>query len=746
MHSLSAKARALVLDPLPEGMDRLAAALEGEEVVLARVATLQEALDALDLEPPELVLVVDRGEPPPVARLAQAAPRAWVEVIGPEELTPTDARLHQLVRRAALRRRVRAELVSEDHLTRLEEVGSNMPGALFQVVLEADGSLYFPFISRSIEALTGAPVEALISDPSRVFAAIHPDDVQGFQESQEHATRTLGTWDHEFRIVPLSGEMRWLRGSATPQPQVDGSMLWNGVVLDVTERVEAVKALEHERSFLTAVLDTVAALVLVLDTEGRIVGFNRACEQLTGWSAAEVRGRKAFDALLDPEDHQRATDHFSAILEGSVGSGLECRWRTRAGGHRVVSCQSTVLRREDGSTEFIIETGVDITGQRELEDATSRVARLESLGVLAGGIAHDFNNLLMGVAGHISLAQRYATSNPELHLALRQGMVACRQATDLASQLLTFATGGEPMKRRIDLGALVREVATFSLRGTRVRADLDLPEGLWWAEVDRGQLSQAIHNLVLNALQAMPHGGTVTIESANVTIGAAWNEGSRPLEPGRYVRVAIADEGGGIEPEHLDRLFDPWFTTKEEGSGLGLAVAHSVVVRHGGAITVDSVAGEGSTFRIYLPGVDPEEEPALVSTRAVLPVAPGRRVLVMDDESLVREVVGEMLSLLGHEVAYAIDGSEALASYEEARIHGRPYHAVIMDLTIPGGMGGREAMRRLQELDPSAVVIASSGYANDGTLASFAEEGFRAVLPKPYQVRDLARVLGEVLG
>ncbi len=644
-----------------------------------------------------------------------------------------------------MRRRVRSELVSEEHLARLEEVGSNMPGALFQVVLEADGALYFPFISRSIEGLTGAPVEELMADPSRVFRAIHPEDISLFREAQEHATRTLSTWDLEFRIVPLDGKLRWLQGTATPLPQIDGSVLWNGVVLDVTERVEAVRALEHERSFLTAVLDTVAALVLVLDVEGHIVGFNRACELLTGWSAEEVRGRPAFDALLDPEDRERAEQHFAGVLRGETGKGLECHWRTRKGERRVVSCQSTVLHRADGSLEFIIETGVDITDLQDLEEATSRVARLESLGVLAGGIAHDFNNLLMGVSGHVSLAQRHAPANPALHMALRQAMLACRQATELASQLLTFATGGEPVKRCIDLAALVKEVSNFSLRGTGVRAELDLPRGLWWSEVDRAQLSQAIHNLVINALQAMPRGGTVTIEAANVTIGAAWSEGGRILEPGRYVRVAIADEGEGIAAENLEHLFDPWFTTKEEGSGLGLAVAHSVVVRHGGAITVDSVPGEGSTFRIYLPGVDPRSDEVQVPQRPIRPMVSGRRILVMDDELMVREVVGEMLTVLGHSVAFAKDGAEALASYEEARAGDRPYHAVIMDLTIPGGMGGREAMQRLRELDPAAIVIVSSGYANDGALASFKEEGFRAVLPKPYQVRDLARVLGEAL-
>jgi CheY-like chemotaxis protein len=326
-------------------------------------------------------------------------------------------------------------------------------------------------------------------------------------------------------------------------------------------------------------------------------------------------------------------------------------------------------------------------------------------------------------------------------------MAACRQATELASQLLTFSTGGEPRKRSQDLDDLVREVVGFALRGSSVRAEFDLPQGELWALVDRGQLTQVLHNLVVNAQQAMPRGGTLSVEGAVVKIGATWSEGGRPLDPGRYVRLAISDEGEGIGPEHLEHLFDPWFTTKEEGTGLGLAISHSVVVRHGGAITVDSVPGGGATFRIYLPAITAPkviDEPDSGRNPAVPPL-PGRRILVMDDEELVREVVGEMLSVLGHEVAFASDGAQAVGSYEEARAAGRPFDAVVMDLTIPGGMGGREAMRLLRDSDPQAVVIASSGYANDGLLANFQDEGFRAVLPKPYQVRDLAAVLSEVL-
>ncbi len=742
------KARVLVLDPDPAGMDVLARSLAGEQALLAWAVTLDEALAAVDLEPPELVLVVDRGEPPPVVRLARASPRTWVEVVGPEELEVPDGRLHLLVRRAALRRRVHAELVGSEDLARLEEVGRHMPGALYQVVREGGGNWYFPFISRSIEGLTGHSARELVADGGRFFRQIHQDDRAAFRASQAHANRTLATWNHEFRIHTAGGEVRWLRGSASATEQVDGSVLWNGVLLDITERVQAVHALEHERQFLTAVLDTVAALVLVLDTEGRIVGFNRACERLTGWSADEVRGKLAWNALVNVEAREQAAASFLENLQQpGPAEDYESPLLTRGGQLRTVLWQSTHLRRDDGSVEFVIGTGTDVTETRRLEQAATRVDRLESLGVLAGGIAHDFNNLLMGVSGHLSLARRHAPASPRLHHALREARSACRQATELASQLLTFATGGEPVKRTLDLASLVKEAVAFSLRGTAVRPVFDLPRGALWAQVDRGQLTQVLHNLALNAKQAMPQGGTVEVEGAVVRIGAAWSEGGFALDPGPYVRIALSDSGGGIDSEHLERLFDPWFTTKEEGTGLGLAIAHSVVVRHGGAITVDSVPGGGATFRIYLPAAEAAEatEVADSGRNPIVPVAPGRRILVMDDELLVREVVGEMLTVLGHEVAYASDGAEAVREVEEARRFGRPFDAVIMDLTIPGGMGGREAMRQLRASQPDAVVIASSGYANDGLLANFQEEGFRAVLPKPYQVRDLAQVLSEVL-
>jgi PAS domain S-box-containing protein len=746
--SSSLKARALVLDREPTGFETLKAALSGEQVTLAGVRTLEEALHAVGNEPPELVFVVDRGEPPPIARLAQAAPRAWVEVIGLEELDGRESRIHQLVRRAALRRRVQSELTSPEDLARLEEVGSNMPGALFQVVLEAGGTSYFPFISRSIEQLTGVPAEQLVSDAALLFRMILDEDRADFRASQQQVNRSLSTWNHEFRVRARHGQIRWLRGSASPTSQPDGSVLWNGVLLDITERVQAVQDLEHERLFLTAVLDTVAALVLVLDTEGRIVGFNRALEKLTGWTADEVRGRFAWDALINIEAAAKGMQVIQDNLDsdGEVVD-YESPLRTKTGEMRTVLWQSTRMLHEDGSIEFMIGTGIDITEKRRLETAASRVDRLESLGVLAGGIAHDFNNLLMGVAGQVSLALRHASPDPQIQECLDQALLACRQATALASQLLTFSTGGEPIKRCLNLNPLIQEVVGFALRGTTVRPEFDLPAEELWSEVDPGQLAQVLHNLATNARQAMPNGGTLTIEAANVDIGAKWNEGGRPLDPGRYVRVAISDEGGGIDPANFRNLFDPWFTTKEEGTGLGLAVAHSVVVRHGGAITVDSVVGQGSTFRIYLPAAEPPEEVEQADSgrNPPIPAMAGRRVLVMDDEELVREVVGAMLIALGHEVAYASDGAQALRSYAESRTLGRPFDVVIMDLTIPGGMGGREAMRLLRETDPDAIVIASSGYVNDGTLANFESEGFRAVLPKPYLVRDLAQVLSEVV-
>ncbi|MBM4142379.1 MAG: response regulator [Lentisphaerae bacterium] len=367
-----------------------------------------------------------------------------------------------------------------------------------------------------------------------------------------------------------------------------------------------------------------------------------------------------------------------------------------------------------------------------------RIEKLESLGVLAGGIAHDFNNLLMGILGNISLA-RSAPDHQRAEL-LNEAENAAARATSLTRQLLTFARGGVPIKRVTALSGVLEDAVSFALRGSDVRAQIELAQDLRAVEVDVGQIAQVVGNIVLNADQAMPQGGTIRVCAENAAVTA---RDGLPLSPGAYVRITFADQGPGIPEEHLTRIFDPYFTTKQKGSGLGLATAFSIVHRHGGTITAVSTLGCGATFSVYLPA---SSAAAVAEPPAGTPrPARGGRLLVMDDEEAVRRLAKRYLERLHFEVTVAADGAAALEAYRVAMAERRPFGAVIADLTVAGGMGGREFMQRLRAIDPQARAIVSSGYCDDPVMSNPREHGFCGVVPKPYRMAELERVLAEVL-
>lgn len=434
---------------------------------------------------------------------------------------------------------------------------------------------------------------------------------------------------------------------------------------------------------------------------------------------------------------------------------VQHRYEQRMRGKPVPSIYETVLLHKDGKRVLVeLNAGVvtyrgapadcifvrDITERRRLEEERQRVKQLESIGVLAGGIAHDFNNILTGILGNVSLAKIYS-EQPEVQETLEKAEKACLRARDLTRQLLTFAKGGTPVRLPTSIAELVQESASFVLRGSPVRAEFGFASDLWAAEVDEGQIGQVIQNLVLNAREAMPQGGVVRIGCTNVTVDSP---SPLPLAPGRYVCITVEDEGLGIPKEHLPRIFEPYFTTKQTGHGLGLAVVYSIVRRHGGHITVESELGKGSRFAVYLPAAD-NPLPRRKEGGPGLPQGKGR-VLVMDDEEAVREAARAMLEHLGYQVEVTEDGAEAVARYQAALEAGQPFCAAILDLTVPGGVGGLEAAQELLQLDPEARLIVSSGYYAGSIMSEFAQHGFRSCLAKPYRPDDLAKALQEALG
>jgi signal transduction histidine kinase/CheY-like chemotaxis protein len=374
----------------------------------------------------------------------------------------------------------------------------------------------------------------------------------------------------------------------------------------------------------------------------------------------------------------------------------------------------------------------------QMEEELWRTRKLESLGVLAGGIAHDFNNFLTIIQGSIQLAEMQLDPDAPVRRTLERTAGACQRAVFLSSQLLTFAKGGVPIRRVVSVSSLVVDAVHLARSGAAVSIVVDIAEGLWLAEVDAGQIGQVLHNLLLNAKQAMGDGGTIEVRAENVVLGE-----DKTLASGAHVRISVRDYGCGISADVLPRIFDPYFTTKRSGHGLGLATTHSIVTKHGGRLSVTSTDGEGAVFIVDLPAS--QSSPATESSLGVRLRSGTGRLLVMDDEDTLRTLLVAVLVTLGYEVLGARHGAEAIDLYEAANASGRGFDAVLLDVTVSGGMGGVEAARRLKELDPAAKLVASTGYSDAPVMSAFLEYGFDDVLPKPWTVVQLSEVFQRVL-
>jgi len=378
--------------------------------------------------------------------------------------------------------------------------------------------------------------------------------------------------------------------------------------------------------------------------------------------------------------------------------------------------------------------------ERALEEEQLKAEKLEAVGLLAGGIAHDFNHLLTAILGNVSLAKLQLEPGHTVHKRLGEAERAILRAKDLTQQLLVFASGGAPVKSDAAVSDLIKDSTRFVLRGSKSRCALEVPDDLWIAHVDQGQIAQVLYNLVINADQAMPGGGTVTVKAENIDIRP---ESGPQVGEGRYIKITVSDEGAGVEPKILRRIFDPYFTTKARGSGLGLTTSWSIVKGHGGTITVESTLGKGSSFSVYLParGETRRTEPQ----RLTQPLKGKGRVMVMDDEECIRNLLTNQLEALGYETVHAAEGGQAVELYRIALKEGTNFDAVIMDLTIPGGVGGKEAVAAIRKLDPSVKAIVSSGYSNDPVMANYRSHGFVDVITKPYGIEEVSAVLHRVI-
>jgi len=579
-------------------------------------------------------------------------------------------------------------------------------------------------------------------DPAQVrptyeefLTCVHPADRDRVERAVEEALSRAGRTEMEYRIVRPDGEERHIRSVMIVSLAPDGKPAKAfGILQDITERKRIEEALLKSEEKWRCMTENSPDFILVLDSDGVIQFINHSQHQ----PKDQVIGASILDFTAEESKHV-----VTELLEGVRRTGQpDCResWYVSPEGvRRLFEMRAGAISRADRVVGFMLNA-TDITDRKRMQEEIARTQHLESIGILAGGIAHDFNNILTAMVTNLSLVKMFADSKEDIYEVLSDAEAATLRAVGLSRQLLALSKGGSPIKKPACLLPLIRETTAFCLSGSNVRCEFSLPEDLWAVDVDEGQIGQAIQNVVINADQAMPGGGTLRVRAENLVV----NEGEYPpLQNGRYIRVSIEDRGNGIPEEWLPRIFDPFFSTKERGRGLGLAITFPIIKRHGGHVHVESQVGVGSTFHILLPASG--SPPPAGRMEGEKPLTGEGRILLIDDDMSIRKSAGNLLRRLGYEVQFAADGQEGIDCYRVARQAGKPFHAVIMDLTIPGGMGGKEAVEHLKRIDPEAKVIVSSGYAEDPVMSNFRAFGFSGVAPKPYTADMLAEILKRVI-
>ena len=562
------------------------------------------------------------------------------------------------------------------------------------------------------------------------------------RESQYEAVLRTGTPEEaEVLQKRRDGTHFWCLLNVFP---VSGDLVL-GQVTDITQRKDAEEALRKEKDFSSRILEVANVLIVVMDREGRILLFNRKCEEVTGWREGEVRGKFLWDLLLPERAVATFREAFSRLDGQDIFPFSETPWHTRDGRERNIRWNNSVTRDDRGEVVWVIGTGLDVTEQRQLEEQLRHIQKMDAVGTLAGGIAHDFNNIIQAIMGYTSVLKARigdAVGVEEIDSIERAGL----RASELTTQLLGFARGGKYEVRPVDLNHVVGKVVsmirhTFD-RSIEIRTEMD--DGLSAVEGDAGQLEQTVLNLCINARDAMPRGGILTLRTGHETFSGG-EEGAPERAPrGTYAALTLSDTGVGIPPENIPRIFEPFFSTKEpgKGSGMGLAMAYGIVKNHGGFLDVRSVPGKGAAFRVLLPASSKEVSTSPAPAPDEPPAGGTETILFVDDEESLRMLAVEMLGRLGYSVLTAGNGVEAVSIFEERR---GEIAVVILDMIMPG-MGGEETFHRLKEIDPSARILISSGYAVEGRPQSLLSAGAAGFLQKPYRVGALAAAIRRIIG
>jgi PAS domain S-box-containing protein len=582
--------------------------------------------------------------------------------------------------------------------------------------------------------MLGFSREEFMSTPILEF--VHPDDLDSTEVDVNKIVSEGGSYDHVNRYRHKNGGYRWLSWRSHYDKQNKHIF---GVARDVTREKEVEDALARQEKMYRSLIEHSEDIISRFNRDLQIVYTNLVANRYTTVHPDMMNGKTMAELPFPPEIPSNITPMVSEVF--ATGKSRTVTFEAASEiGNVIFHVHAFPEFSDQDEVEFVSTVARDITVMRRAEEEQQKIQNLSSLGILAGGIAHDFNNILTILFGNITFAQTLAENGVDCSETLEKASQALKRATSLSTQLLTFAKGGDPVRTDVSLKELLKELVAYDLSGSNVNAVFDIADDLWMADVDMSLISQVFSNLAINADQAMPQGGSIYLSARNIQIDDY--DDYQMLLPGKYLEFVFRDEGTGIPASIREKVFDPYFTTKENGNGLGLATVYSIIKKHGGNILVESEVNVGTRFTFYLPASDilpKEKEPSMQKETLAHPGT--GRILVMDDEPMILELVEKLLQSRGYDVVGCEDGREAITLYRESMAKGVTFDVVIMDLTIPGGMGGGEAIDALLDFDPQVKAVVSSGYASNDILSNYRDYGFVDYLPKPFTMDGLMAVV-----
>ncbi len=636
----------------------------------------------------------------------------------------------------------------------LKDIKGNLEHLLHMVtegllIIDREGRIVY--VNDALEKILG-------TNRSEIVGSHHTDPRWTFYCEEDHGGGPRSVFqsvletgrdvrDRRCLMTGADGLQRLFTVHATVHHDEEGRLAAVAAVIHDSTELNRVKA---ENIEIKGVYERLAqyadeAIFRIAAESGRIVYINDSAEKILGYKLADYSADVQNQYKVIGRNHLQK---WMNVLSGTKDVLKNVVVEATARDGRTVVLEMTVIAvREPGGKTISYEClGRDVTVRRFMEAELAKAQKLESIGLLAGGIAHDFNNILTAVFGSLALAKMDVAPDSPAYSRLLSAEEHCMKAKALTRKLLTYSRGGSPQRKTASIAHVIQEAVTFTLSGKNIDCKFDLPDGLWSAQIDEGQMHQVVHALVSNACEAMPQGGTIEVAAENVILAA---DEVPPLAAGHYVRWHVRDHGVGISREHLKKIFDPYFTTKQMGSvkgmGLGLAICYSIVKSHEGIITVESTPGAGTTFTVYIPSSNGEKAMQRPSPATQGTVEARKKILLIDDEQILLDVTGSMLKHLGYDVTTAKSHAEAMACYGDAKKAGCPYCLIIMDLTMRGDEGGEIAIRRWKSAHPEVKAVISSGYVNDPVIEEYWKYGFAGAMVKPYSLADLKSHLEKIL-